>query len=55
MAGEGVERTALAMTSADIMDGVGVATGGIGGAEEAVEGADEEGLNSGTGTLADLT
>ena len=44
-------------TSADVMDGVGVATGGIGGAdgaEEAVAGANEEGLNSRAGTVADL-
>jgi len=41
------------------MDGVGVATGGTGadgadGAKEAVVGADEEGLKSGAGTMADL-
>ena len=42
--------------SADVMDGVGVATGGTGadGAEEAVAGADEEGLKSGASTVADL-
>ena len=47
MVDEGVERTASAKMSADIMDGVGVATGGTGavGAEEAVAGANEEGLN----------
>ena len=40
---------------ADVMDGVGVATGGTGavGAEEAVAGADEECLNSGAGTVGD--
>ena len=40
--------------SADVMDGVGVATGGAGGAEGATVGADEEGLDSGTGIVADL-
>ena len=57
MVDEGVERTASAKMSADIMDGAGVATGGTGGAdgaEEAVAGADEEGLDSGAGTVADL-
>ena len=50
MADEGVERTTLAKNSADVMDGVGVATGGTGGADgakESVAGADEEGRNSG--------
>ena len=41
-------------TSADVMDGVRVATGGAGGAEGAAAGANEEGLVSGTGTVADL-
>ena len=39
------------------MDGVGIAMGGTGGAdgaEEDVAGADEEGLNSRAGTMADL-
>ena len=47
-------------TSADIMDGVGEATGGAGvadgaeGADGAVAGADEEGLNSGVVTVGVL-
>ena len=48
---------ASAKMFADVMDGVGVAIGGTrgaDGAEEAVAGADEEGLNSGAGTVADL-
>ena len=43
--------------SADVMDGVGVATGGTGGADGAdmtVAGADEEGLNSEAGIVAHL-
>ena len=44
---------------ADVVDGVGVATGGTGtdgaGAEVTAAGADEEGLKSGAGTVADLT
>ena len=55
---EGVERTASAKMSADVVDGVGVAAGGTGadgaGAEVTTAGADEEGLKSGAGTVADL-
>ena len=57
MVDEGVERTASAKMSANVMDGLGVAMGGTGGADgakEAVAGADEEGLKSGAGTVADL-
>ena len=54
MADEGVERTASAKTSVDVMDGVEVATGGAGGAEGAVAGVDEEGRDSRTRTVVDL-
>ena len=53
---EGVERTASAKILAEFVDGAGVDMGGAGrsGAEEAIAGAEEDGLNSGAGTMADL-